>query len=418
MLHKKSLIWLLTYMVILGGMIYLRDVEGISINKLFFVAVVLVFSITSSYSSLVNQIMFTLPLMYGLPGNYLLLIWVAMILWKKGVANIGIKPFLFAGIILMAEIAHYAFYVYPVDIMWLMTYIASMLLIALLFSERVLPDFSQPILCFCIGSCVLLSILFIMYSVDPFLYEQFGTRMGRKLSDTEELNLATNPNSVAFFSVISAACSFILYYYKKINAYLFYSLFFLSFFLGAYSISRTWVLAFLLFFVLIILFNKRRYSFFLLTIPIIFLIIFFLVKNNLSLVEAFTDRFIGEDIESAGGRTIIFNKYNTFLLNNPIYLFWGTSVQFYKSVSELFFSTHNGTQQICVCYGISGLLFFICVLYSAVKKRYISGQYNSLIPLVLSLFFLQSIQSLDPVNGLYPLIPSMFILSLPELHKY
>lgn len=413
----KAPLGLAFYMLIIGGLIYMRDVRGVSIDKFALVAVVLAFSCVSSYKSLVNQIMFTLPLMYGLPGNFFLLIWIIMILIKRDVSKTGHEPFVFAGIILMAEIIHYPLYEYTVDFKWLMIYIELLLLVALLINDRSIKDVSQPVLSFCIGSCVFLIILFLMYSVDPFLYEQTGTRMGRNLSGADDMILASNPNNVAYFSVLSASCLFVLYYYKQIRPLFFYSLFALSFALGAFSVSRTWALSFVLLFFLMFLFNKGKSKVIFLTFPILAFLLYMFFVNNASLFEAFSGRFIGDDIESAGGRTEIFSNYNNFLLDNPFYLLFGTSVQFYSKASGLFMSTHNGTQQVYVCYGIMGLVFFLYTLYSVVKKRFIKKEYISLVPLIMALFFLQSIQSLDPANGLYPLIPSVFLLSLPKYCK-
>ena len=45
-------------------------------------------------------------------------------------------------------------------------------------------------------------------------------------------------------------------------------------------------------------------------------------------------------------------------------------------------------------------------------KNYSRGQYMSVMPMIAVFFFLQTIQVLNPHNGMYPLITAFFVMKM------
>ncbi len=134
------------------------------------------------------------------------------------------------------------------------------------------------------------------------------------------------------------------------------------------------------------------------------------------IVNAFnniTDRFTKDNIETAGNRTVLFEEYNDFLLDNPEYLFYGTGALYYKEFAKVSNSTHNATQQIILCYGLLGFIIYIYVsVYFLRNYRARKLKIIDYIPLFATIAFVQSIQFLNPYHLMLPVALSTFSLRI------
>ena len=407
-LFKSGKFMLAVYIILIATLLYARDIIGISINKNIFIALVILFSMSLKYENLLSLILFTLPLMCGLPGNYFLPIWCLIVVFyqiRNNTFNYSILAFWLA--IVLWEIVIYCFYPFEIPTMNVLGYFSALLLTCVLISEYRTIDYSTPVICFCLGCCVLLGAIFLMYSSDPSMM----------YTDTMGMTLKTNSNNIGYLSSASIACLFTLFYYKKINVIIFMVMAGVSFYCGMFSISRTWAISVVLTIVIYSIFQRdnKKVGYALLCV-IAILGLYFLSKNPL-LLDAFIGRFEGDEIETGGQRTILFAQYNEFLLNHPWNLFWGTSAQLYKEVTGLYHSTHNSLQQIWMSYGIIGFLVIITVYFKALKNNYLKKEYMACMPMLIIVFFLQSIQVLNPHNGMYPIIAAFFIMKMIKVKK-
>ena len=414
-LFKSGKFMLAVYIILIATLLYARDIIGISINKNIFIALVILFSMSLKYENLLSLILFTLPLMCGLPGNYFLPIWCIIVVFyqiRKKVFNYSILAFWI--VIVLWEIVIYCFYSFEIPTMNVLGYFSALLLTCVLISEKKTIDYSTPVICFCLGCCVLLGAIFLMYSSEPsMMYTDGGVRMGGDMyTDVAEMTLKTNANNIGYLSSASIACLFTLFYYKKINVTIFIILAGISFYCGMFSISRTWAISVILTIIIYSIFQRdnKKVGNALLCV-IVILGSYYLSKNPL-ILDAFIGRFEGDEIETGGQRTILFAQYNDYLINHPWNLFLGTSAQLYKEVTGLYHSTHNSLQQIWLSYGIVGFVIIMTIFFKTIKKYYCKKEYMACMPMLIILFFLQSIQVLNPHNGMYPIIAAFFVMKM------
>lgn len=419
-LFKSGKLMLAIYIILIATLLYARDIIGISVNKNIFIALVILFSMSLKYENLLSLILFTLPLMCGLPGNYFLPVWCLIVVFyqiRNNTFNFSILAFWLA--IVLWEIMIYCFYPFEIPTMNVLGYFSALLLTCVLISEYRTIDYSTPVICFCLGCCVLLGAIFLIYSSDPsMMYTDGGVRMGGDMyTDTMEMTLKTNPNNIGYLSSASIACLFTLFYYKKIDVILFMVMAGVSFYCGMFSISRTWAISVILTIVVYSIFQRENKKVGYTLLCVIAILGFYYLSKNPLLLDAFIGRFEGDNIETGGQRTVLFAQYNEFLLKHPWNLFWGTSAQLYKDVTGLYHSTHNSLQQIWMSYGIIGFVVIITVYFKALKHNYVKKEYMACMPMLMIVFFLQSIQVLNPHNGMYPIIAAFFIMKMIKVKK-
>ena len=419
-LFKSGKLMLAIYIILIATLLYARDIIGISVNKNIFIALVILFSMSLKYENLLSLILFTLPLMCGLPGNYFLPVWCLIVVFyqiRNNTFNFSILAFWLA--IVLWEIMIYCFYPFEIPTMNVLGYFSALLLTCVLISEYRTIDYSTPVICFCLGCCVLLGAIFLIYSSDPsMMYTDGGVRMGGDMyTDTMEMTLKTNSNNIGYLSSASIACLFTLFYYKKIDVILFMVMAGVSFYCGMFSISRTWAISVILTIVVYSIFQRENKKVGYTLLCVIAILGFYYLSKNPLLLDAFIGRFEGDNIETGGQRTVLFAQYNEFLLKHPWNLFLGTSAQLYKDVTGLYHSTHNSLQQIWMSYGIIGFVVIITVYFKALKHNYVKKEYMACMPMLMIVFFLQSIQVLNPHNGMYPIIAAFFIMKMIKVKK-
>ena len=408
--------WLLFgYISLLIAMLYIRDVEDYTIPKMAFVGVVMLASVVAQYRTLLSIILFTLPLLSGLPGNYLLPVWTLLILFHQiSRHTINLRALLFTFLFIFWEFAIYAFYPFDVEYMDTIAYFSSLLILSLLVAEEGKVDYRTPIILFCLGCCVLLAIIFTIYMSDPSLMiTDGGTRMGGDAYvDDGKMALRTNANTIGYISVSAISCLLALFYYKKIKLLPFIALVFVAFICGLYSISRTWAILTAVTFILYFYFQKKDRKIGYIILAIFIGIIILLFTKNEAILSVFIERFTADDIATGGDRTTIFSTYNNYLFENPVNLIVGTSAQLYRQVTDISTSTHNSLQQIWLSYGVIGFFIFLFAYLKLVNRNYVRKEFIACLPMLVIVLFLQTIQLLNPYNGMYPLIAAFFVMRM------
>lgn len=404
---------LLLYIISLVSLLFFRDVLDYEINKYVFAFLVIAVSVVANYYTLLIIILFTLPLMCGLPGNYFLPIWAFLILYHQiSLNSINQLAVLFAIVILIWEFTLHALFSLELPLINFLSYSSSIIILSLLITDKSILDFHTPVLAFCLGCCVLLSIIFIVYMRDPsLLYTDGGVRMGGDAYLEEgEMSLRTNPNNIGYLSTSSIACLLAMFNYRKVRFLPFLLMLSISFVCGMYSISRTWALLVTLSFIIYFMIQKRNIVANIVVLSIFVLVVALYLSNNEAIINSFTDRFTGDNIETAGDRTVLFSKFNEFLFQHPVNFLFGTSALMYKEVTGIMHSTHNTLQQIWLSYGFLGFSLFVYVYIIQLKKYYVKGQFISCLPMLMIFIFLQTIQFLNPQNGMYPMIAAFFVM--------
>lgn len=409
---------LLGYISSITYLLYIRDVNEVELNKLIFAALVIMVSFLSSINTLLCVILFTIPLMCGLPGNYFLPFWIIILAFHflRNKRKEVLPAICFATFFFIFEIIHYAFYTYEINYLEIGSYYCSLLLVCSLCQTNIKTDFSRPILSFCIGCCVLLTIIFLMFikGGDAAMMVELSGRMGgdKTYADEEIMTLRTNANTIGLMSSTAIACILSLFYYKRIHFITLFLIISICFGFGLFSVSRTWAVVLGLIFLLYLFFQRNNKWVGYITIGIFIICFGFFYISNHEIINIFFDRFSDDNIQTGGNRLVLFEAYNRFLYDNFVYLIFGTSAQFYKEVAGVFNSTHNGLQQILVCYGLIGLFLFLGAYVRLLVNNYSKKQQISLLPMICVFIFLQTLQSLWPIICLYPIIAAFFVMKM------
>lgn len=162
----KHYCWLILYMSLITYLLYARDILDYPINKYLFVMICVGISFVVKYHHLSSVIMFTLPLMCGLPGNFFLPIWCVLILRHQIKFRTIHRPaIIFILVFSIWEFVIYLFYPFDIKISSYMGYISSIMLLCLLVSERSKGNYSNSVISFLIGCCVLLVCIYQIIAV-------------------------------------------------------------------------------------------------------------------------------------------------------------------------------------------------------------------------------------------------------------
>lgn len=411
------------FTVVIVVLLYMRDINGVETNKYIFVGLVSAYALVADYKHLMMLTAFVLPLTNGMPGNYIMPI-LCLLMAIKGVNKTKVPTVVWVSFFLFSvyELLHFLTFAPTFEASAYVGYCSFLFLLFFIggsYDSR--SDEAMNALSFCLGVVVMLVIILLNFNQlvgDDFF--EGSIRMGNvtKYLNEDKMALRTNPNNIGLYSIASISIAFALWYYKKIPFWALAIIAIPSFIGGVYSLSRTWMLSIALFALLFFVMRRGKLrgssSFILITVAVI-AVFYFFTKMNVSVLDSFNARFGGD--ETAGKRTTYFISYHNWMFETPWALFFGTGALTYKEVTQLFYSTHNAFQQISLAYGIPGLVFFIYLLVSLIKRWRVPGERMVYVPILIIGFFLQSSQFLNPFYCGYPFIASFFVHKMVRKDK-
>lgn len=414
----------LLFMFMFSAILLYRDLGAVDINKLILVFITLTCAVAIEYDSVIYMLYFLFPLSCGIPGNYIYPLLIIVLLYKY--PKIDFRQIFFFGIVAVLELMHYSFYCFDINVADVAGYLSTVFLVSYLIANRN-PDIdnSKCVVCYCLGVCVLF-IAIMGSSVSLLDAEEMleeSVRLGAVKAygevDETKMMLSANANNIAYYSITCISCAMLLFYRKRINDLLFYIIMAIAFAGGVLSVSRTWMISVVLCFILYGIFQKGNSVKQLLLLLVIVAGLVAVVLSNDLLMNMIIDRFTGdsENLATAGDRTTLFKEYNDYLLDHPLVLLLGTGAVYYHDVTQCSNATHNSIQQIVVSYGLLGLLIFIGTFVSICKNVFKGRNFIYWVPLICTIFFLQSIQLLNPFFLMQPLAVIFAILKMSVEEK-
>ena len=421
-LHNKNQLVLIVAVSLIVGILYARDLFGISISKTLLISAAVVPAILMRPASLVYFILFLLPLSSGVPGNFIFPLLAVLLILKKNITSAGIICFL---VVAFFEFIHFGFYSFRIDLPGTLGYLTAFFILCYVTTLKD-PEVknSKCILYFTFG---LLTFLFaiwyitqINHNVEMLLEE--GSRLGytKRITDSSEnvMMLSSNPNGIGFFSLTGLSLVFMLFSLKRIRFWPFIILSIVFVYVGALSVSRTWlagmiVLVSMFFFTRGVKDNKSYLRYFIILLLVSIAII--AMYRNVVFFQAFSSRFNNGTFVTAGGRTTIFKEYNQYLVNHPLQLIFGVgAVHYHDVINEIDNATHNGTQQIVIAYGLVGLVAFIVMTIKGFIMNYRKGFFVCAITFFIALFYVQTGQLLNPYQNLYIFLISFVAMRITD----
>lgn len=405
--------------------IYLRDVIGINVNKyiiLFILCTPILFFLSTK--SNIILLSYLIPFFSGIPSNYIFVVIILSILIKTEV-KVSNSLYLCIIGILSIELLNNLNYNFKVfEFLMYGIYLFSIIKILSLGDNNI--SNTKNIYAFSIGLLMCNIIIFLntltVFDIDTLITN--GYRYGNvlDLKATESMILTHDQNFIGYMCILSISSIAICINnirMKKTKKTLLLLLNILNSYFALLAASRAFIICLICLFIWIIFkrfITGKIFSIFYMCSLILTLYII-LMSLFPTVLESIIDRFYEQDI--TGGRTEINSYYIDFIKNNPIYLFFGTSILSMMEVAFYPSTIHNATLQIIVGYGVVGSLFFlasICILLKNEIKKFeikmLRIKANDFIPFLLGLLMIQTIPFISPYYFMLPMIISIFALRI------
>lgn len=226
--------------------------------------------------------------------------------------------------------------------------------------------------------------------------------------DSTSTHFVANANNLAYFSIVLIALLVSLKKQVFSSNYLFLVLLIIAVLSGILSRSRTWIM--LTSVLVIVEFISRKGTArikFLCSAIALGLVAFYFFSDFIdSAIDGFLARLELDNISTAGNRTVLMKEYFDYMSKHIEYMFSGTGAIYYKEITKCSNSCHNAFQQVYIAYGVMGCLFFGSTIIKSIVNHHKSSTTLNYLPFIVAIFFIQSIQLLNPFHLMIPLAVS------------
>ena len=416
-LNREKHGWLLPCAVFLLMIIFTgRDIGGSEINPYLTTFIIGGIALILPYSQLVSYASFMLPLSCGIQSFAWIFIAGSLLLRGKKVAPAAM--IMFAIVVMLELFGQLQYDGTDVVVKNILFYFVSFFLVMYLtLNENTNVDTARNIRYFIYGTTFLFVMIFGRVIMEEGFDEVLEGALRYSMDDkelAEDYVFFTNANNLGMYSSVCFAALLLGAKRLEMPVFLYILVLILILCGGAFSLSRTWLATSIVALLLFLFFSPKNNMF--LSIAIVGGILA-LVALNMSvldpLYEMFGERLTDDDIDDGAGRTDLFELYHGFFADNPRYWLTGTGALFYQQICNLPNSMHNMFQQIYVCYGFVGTVTFLTYFVNIFRnnKKYVRHIIQYL-PIIIYLIFTQTLQIVNPIYCMYPLVLAVYCLQL------
>lgn len=405
----------------LATMLILRDVAVVSISKYIFMAFSVLLMMYVGYETLVYMLCFTLPLVCGLPGTYIMPCALVLLMIKRGKVNAW--QIILVVFVMFMEIMAAVWYP-KINWAYIVQYISFAGIMLFLIQEDREQDWLFCVQLYLYGVCLLCSVIMttgLMTAPENWLelFAKGQFRFGNtQMAELDGMALKLNANSLAYYSITGINCGIYLAEKSKGSRRVINILIAcVTFIAGFMTSSRSWVLVASICLILYMFSKATSPKKFIAASAAFALIIyafFVVVSRNPELLEGIYERFSRDDLDTGNGRIDIFIAYMEAFVNTPRFLLMGTGVTQYKAMTGIYNSFHTGLQQILVSLGIVGSVIFMAGLIRPIIIALRNGRKKrkmvDWLPFVGIVLFTQTIQFLNPTMLMLPYIIGIYAL--------
>lgn len=230
--------------------------------------------------------------------------------------------------------------------------------------------------------------------------------------------MSMNANGIALMTMVAISSLMLMISKGRIKKRFAIPLIVYFSFVGFLTISKTFLLVYVGFWVLYSLWYVKKNGKNIFKPLALFAVIGILTAAvwNTELVQNVVSRFDSEDITT--GRVDVIFEYLSYMANNTKALFVGIGLQNITDKTSIIRVPHNAILEIFVCFGIVGILayaaFFIALIRSAIKHSKKTNEKNifiNFIPFIVFFVFIQSLQFLR-INYIYASIAIVYACML------
>jgi len=417
---QKQLLY--AFCLALVALLLLRDVGGVNLTKWVFVSLSALAFITLNMRNTAVWLCFIIPLMTGLPNTYLfaagLIIYVV-----KNIDRLVIKNYILVLVaIFLLELASFMYgYFRMTDYIG---FLAPLLLISLIiFSDQDDWDYEKMGLFFvfgAVGAGLSIAWQFIQVNGMDTLIAS-GVRLGdtNVLLVTEGMRVSFDPNSFGVLSAVAICVVLVLLRRNTYSKIILAALMVFIIFIGSLTLSRLFAILIgiiILVYVITSTRSLRRFLAGMAVITITALAVYGLINNySPSLIESYASRFAVTDVTA--GRAGITAEYFQVLEQHPERLLLGVGLQKYPKKYELNFTSHNGTQEVLITWGVAGLILvslFIFLIFKYGRRETAKEDWDILylLPLITILVGVQTLPFFYAGNAEMYLLPAYAAMRL------
>lgn len=394
-------------------LLFVRDVFAIDINQyLLFVLMSLIF-ISLKKDEAILYLAFTCGVITGVNG-YILLVGLFSVLFKDNTYLQHNKSFIFLAIFVLLWECFNSFSYYPLtQLNQILLYFGYLLIFFYyIMMNKDKKENKRVILFYSLGLTVTLLVISVGVLQNPLdmVFEGEGevrAAMGFG-GDSTSTHFVANANNLAYFSIVLIALLVSLKKQVFSSNYLFLVLLIIAVLSGILSRSRTWIM--LTSVLVIVEFISRKGTArikFLCSAIALGLVAFYFFSDFIdSAIDGFLARLELDNISTAGNRTVLMKEYFDYMSKHIEYMFSGTGAIYYKEITKCSNSCHNAFQQVYIAYGVMGCLFFGSTIIKSIVNHHKSSTTLNYLPFIVAIFFIQSIQLLNPFHLMIPLAVS------------
>ena len=400
----------------------MRDLGGYAINPLMITALTSIIAIILPYSTLLSYAAFMLPLSCGIQS----ITWVVILgclLFKS--EKIPVTAIIVYAIIAILElIGLIQFESNAIIFKNVVFYLVSLFVIMYLVNDNNSGvDAKANSRYFIYGTAFLFVMIYGRLMMEESVVDIMEGMLRYDMEDIEKSGdyvFFTNANNIGLYSSVCFAA--LVMGNKRLNMPIWSYVISIVIIAagGMLSFSRTWLLLAALTLVFFVLFSSKNMGYVLFTV-VIMVSIFLLINSEFfdSIYETFETRLTDDDVEDGAGRTDLFRSYNEFFSLNPKYWLTGTGAVYYGQICQQPLSIHNSIQQLYICYGAVGFVTFLVFFVNIFRnnKKYIRHIIQYL-PIVIYLIFAQTLQIVNPIYCMYPLVLAVYCLQIYKHSSY
>ncbi len=413
--------------VAISLILIIRDIIGVNVSDFVLTGICALSMMTLKYEKMVNYIFFLFPIMCGAPGYIITIAYLLLVLKGPKLKSKQIVPLI---IVALLEVVNESFNNTEGLYTGMLSFLSFTAIFFYFLDEREsLFSVRKCLIYYGLGATltfiVIYSNMFIEYGLDAILSGMLRSgALGVADNDVTKMrgHLAMNANTIAYLAVSVVTIFYVMLsqYKKDIKTkWLFIVIIIVSLVVGLLSFSRTFV-GVVFFFVILFIFlakGKEKIKLIVALATLSIVVVVFCSDILLNMYDTFLGRMEDSNMDTAGGRTILFYLYNKAWLGDISYIIFGAGVVSYWDTLNVYNAIHNGLQQIWVCLGIIGFLTYIIrisiYLYKCKEKNVVLY-----LPFFATLLLDQSIQFLAPYPLVLILLATLQLPKMPTKNSY
>ncbi len=388
------------------ALLVMRDAYSININKYLFVAIAAFGAIALSMERFTYFMFFLFPLYFGLPGNYITILFLGrLLLDHKKLKLKGNNLCLAIFVCLFMLIQNTAKgYTEIVHIMFLL----NVIIITLLFAYRTSWDSSSILFLYSFG-VAMLGLIMLISTLQVYEFNELmssSLRLGDAMytTDSNVMHVSVDPNYYGAYTISALAMS-MPFLQKKgasiLSKVLLIVILLTSLAVSLIGLSRSFVLALVLWLLLYLISQKKFKNIFiiLIVVAIVAVIITQVMPNVL---ESILRRFNESNVATANGRTDQIGDYYNGWMESLATMLFGIGM----------FDCEIHCTPLQFLFGGGIVLFELVIAFALTLKPqlvyYKKPFYETHLPIIVTFVMMLTIPAATLINSIFPLVITYF----------